>query len=190
MMLAGLAVLAFAEACRPAAALEQQLAQAATRPFVAEIKPETPAPGWNIGPWGGFEVPAQGLGEVTRLNGAMAQMSTACGYRLSWRLYWNDGRATSAGKFKVTSETEKIAPRSSLKYSATTFRLTPDPASQTAWLTVTEGATSWNYLVNFPATAISLLPNLHTDGLRLEMMGLRADGVLVYAEFGARAAGR
>jgi hypothetical protein len=176
---------ALAQACRPAPELELRLGQAMTSPFIAEIKAETSAPGWNIGPWGGFEVAAPGLGEVIRLNGAMSQAVTACGYRLTWRLQWDGGRAVSADAFKVAPEAERSVPRASLKYSATAFRLTPDPASQTAWLTVTEGATSWNYLLNFPVTAISLLPSLHSDGLRLEMIGLRENGVLTYAEFSA-----
>lgn len=181
---------AFAQACRPAPALEQQLAQATTTPFLAEIRPETPTPGWNIGPWGGFEVPADGLGEVIRLNGAMSEAVTSCGHRVAWRLYWGERGPASAGQFKVTPETEKSAPRSSVKYSATTLSLTPDPASQTAWLTVAEGASSWNYLINFPATAISVLPPLHSGGLRIELAGLRASGVLVYAEFSAAPARR
>jgi len=181
---------ALAQTCSAAPELELRLAQAATTPFVAAIKAESSAPGWNVGPWDGFEVAAAGLGEVTRLDGAMSQASTLCGYRLSWRLQWEGGRAVSARDFKVTPETERREPRSSLKFSATAFRLTPDPASQTAWLTITEGATSWNYLLNFPATAISLLPPLHSDGLRLEMSGLRENGVLTYAEFSALQARR
>jgi hypothetical protein len=174
---------AFAEACRPAAELEQQLAKAATTPFLAAIKPEMAKPGWNIGAWGGFEVAAPGLGEVDRLNAPMGEALTTCGLRLTWRTYWGGRGVESAGVFRVTPQADAHAARSSLKYSATTFRVFPDPGSQTAWLTVTEGGTSWNYLLDFPATAISTTPGLHGSYPRLELMGVRANGVLVYAEF-------
>jgi hypothetical protein len=184
LVLAVVASPALAQACRSAPELEQQLAQATTTPFLAEIKPETSAPSRTIGASGGFEVPAQGLGQVDRLNGAMGEALTTCGHRLTFRTHWGGRGVESAGQFKVTSEAAPHAPRSSLKYSATAFRVIPDHASQTAWLTVTEGRTSWNYLLNFPATAISTTPGLHGAGPRLELIGLRANGVLTYAEFG------
>lgn len=181
---------AFAEACRPATQLDPQLAEAVTTPFVASIKPETAAPGWNIGAWGGFEVTAPGLGNVDRLNAAMGEALTACGHRLTWRTYWGGRGVESAGVFRVAPEAGSHAPRASLRYSATTFRVVPDDASQTAWLTVTEGRTSWNYLLDFPATAISTTPGLHGQHPRLELMGLRANGILTYAEFSLAPAAR
>jgi hypothetical protein len=184
LVLALLASPALAQACRSAPELEQRLAQATTTPFLAEIKPETPTPGWNIRAWGGFEVPAPGLGAVDFLRGG-GEVLTTCGHSVTWQTHWGGRGVESAGQFKVTSETTAHVPRSSLKYSATAFRVIPDQASQTAWLTVTEGRTSWNYLVNFPATAIALAPGLHGDGPRLELIGLRANGVLTYAEFAA-----
>lgn len=174
---------ALAQVCRPAPELEQQLAHATTTRFLAEIKAETPTPGWNIRAWGGFEVPASGLGEVDFLRGGEAL--TTCGHSLTWRTHWGGSGVESAGQFKVTPETKAHAPRSSLKYWTAAFRVVPDHASQTAWLTVTEGATSWNYLLNFPATAISTTPGLHGEGPRLELAGVRANGVLTYAEFAA-----
>jgi len=186
LALALMASPALAEPCRSAPELEQQLAQATTTPFLAQIKPETATPGWNIGAWGGFEVPAPGLGAVDFLRGG-GEALTTCGLRLTWQTYWGERGVASAGQFKVTSETGAHETRSSLKYSATAFRVIPDHASQTAWLTVTEGRTSWNYLLNFPATAISTTPGLHGQGPRLELAGVRANGVLVYAEFAAAA---
>lgn len=182
-LVATMASSSFAETCRPAAALEKQLSSAVTAPFLASIKPETPTPGWNIGAWGGFEIAAPGLGQVDRLNAAMGAALTTCGHRLTWRTYWGGRGVESAGVFRVTAATEPHVARSSLKHRATAFRIVPDPASQTAWLTVTEGGTSWNYLLDFPATAISTTPGLHGSYPRLELMGVRANGMLVYAEF-------
>lgn len=190
LVLALVASPAFAEACRPAPELQRQLAEATTTPFLAVIQSETSAPGRAIGASGGFEVPAQGLGQVDRLNGPMGEALTTCGHRLTFRTHWGGRGVESAGQFKVATEAAPHAPRSSLKYFATTFRVTPDHASQTAWLTVTEGRTSWNYLLNFPATAISTTPGLHGEGPRLELIGLRANGVLTYAEFGVGEARR
>lgn len=176
---------ALAEDCRSAPTLERQLLETPVQPFVARIEPNTPTPSWNVGASGGFHMAAPGLGDITVLRGAMSEAMTSCGLRVTWALRWEDGRAVSAGRFGVVGADGRPEPRSSVTFGATTFRLTPDKASQTAWLTVTEGGRSDDYRLDFPATAISLLPNLHTDGVRLEMMGARADGALVYAEFAA-----
>ena len=175
---------AFAEDCQSAQDLERQLSQTPVQPFLARIQPARPDPGWSIGPQGGFQIAAPGLGEVAVLRGAAAELSAACGLRVSWAPQWNGGRVVSASRFKVAAQ-ENPEQRASVKYSATTFRVTPDKASQTSWLTVTQNDRSENYLLDFPASAISLLPDLHSEGLRLEVAGVRADGVLVYAEFGA-----
>lgn len=176
---------AFAEGCRPAAALERQLFETPVQPFLPTITPEASAPGWAIGPWGGFQVAAPGLGEVSVLRGAAAELDAACSLRVTWALAWNAGRVVSANRFKVAVTPQKPDPRPSVKYAATTFHVTPDKALQTGWLTVTEGSRSDRYRLDFPATAISVLPALHNDSLRLEVAGVRADGVLVYAEFSA-----
>mgnify|MGYP000589594064 CR=1 FL=1 len=175
---------AFAENCRSAPDLERELLQTPVQPFLAGIRPARPDPGWSIGPQGGFQIPARGLGEVAVLRGAAAELGAACGLRVSWAPQWNGGRVVSASRFKVADQ-ENPEQRASVKFAATTFRVTPDTASQTAWLTVIEDGRSENHLLDFPATAISLLPDLHSDSLRLEMAGMRADGFLIYAEFGA-----
>jgi hypothetical protein len=176
---------AVAEDCRPAPMLERQLFEAPVQPFVARIESTTSSPRWNVGPSGGFQVAAPGLGEVLTLFGAMAEATTSCGLRVTWALRWDDGRAISAGLFKVVATEARPEPRQTTTFGSTTFRITPDTASQTAWLTVRDGGHEDNYLLDFPATAISMLPNLHTPGVRIEVMGRRADGALVYAELSA-----
>lgn len=175
---------AFADDCRSAADLERQLVGTPPQPFVAKIDPAKPGQSWTVAPWGGFQIAAPGLGEVTVLRGAAAELVAACGLRLTWTLEWN-GRVKSAKRFKVVTAEQTPLPRPSVTFSATRFGVTPDRASQTAWLTIIDADRSEHYLLDFPATAISLLPDMHGQSLRLEVAGVRADGVLVYAELSA-----
>ena len=173
---------AFAEECRSAPGLERQLSETPVQPFVAKITPARASPVWNIGSDGGFQMAALGLGDVMTLFGAMGEAATSCGRRVTWALRWDGGRAVSAGSFKVVDTDKKPEPRQSAKFGSAEFRITPDIPSQTAWLTARDSGVEDHYLLDFPATAISFLPHMHTDSVRIEVMGRRADGVLIYAE--------
>jgi hypothetical protein len=173
-----------AEDCPSAQALEQRLLETPVEPFVAKMDPARPDQAWRVGSGGGFWMAAPPLGEVLTLRHATA--TTSCGLKISWRASWGGGggRVTSADQFKVVQTEDKPAPRASQKYGATLFRITPDKASQTAWLSMTYGGRTSDYLLNFPATAITVGPiSPHSGGAWLEVIGVRADGAVVYAEF-------
>lgn len=170
-----------AEDCRSAGMLERQLFESSVEPFVADLQPAKPDQDWRIGSNGGFHVAAPGLGEIILLGADTA--TTSCGLELRWHSYWNDRRITSASRFKLVEAVGRPEPRQTVKFRATTFRVTPDKASQTAWLSVTYSGRTYDYLLNFPATAIVAVPVLHSGAVQLKLMGVRTDERLVYAEF-------
>ena len=173
-----------AQDCPSPEALERRLIATPVEPFVAQIEPAESGQAWRIGAIGGFLMAAPPLGEVTTFLHATA--TTSCGLSIGWTPVWNsDGRITSAGQFRVARIEDRPKPRASQKYGATLFSVTPDRASQTAWLTLTYGGRTSNFLLNFPATTLSVGPvSHHSGGVWLEVMGVRADGALIYADFG------
>jgi hypothetical protein len=174
---------AWAEDCLSAEALEQRLLETPVEPFTVKIEPAKPDQAWRIGSsGGGFMMAAPPLGQIIALRHATA--TTSCGLNISWHAHWGGGAyVTSASQFKVAQADSRPEPSASLKYRATTFRVTPDKASQTAWLSMTYGGRTSDYLLNFPASALSASPIMHTDAVWLELIGVRADGTVVYAEF-------
>lgn len=184
MVVALTASRARAQDCPSAQALEQRLLAAPVETFVAKIEPARPGQDWRLGATGGFRIAAPPLGEVTTFLHATA--TTSCGLSIGWTPVWNsDGRITSAGQFRVARIEDRPRPRASQKYGATLFGVTPDMASQTAWLTLTYGGRTSNFLLNFPATTLSVGPvSHHSGGVWLEVMGVRVDGALIYADFG------
>lgn len=175
---------ALADDCPSAKALEQRLAQATVTPFVGRIEAAKPDPGWKVEPSpGGFVIPAPPLGEILSLREATA--TTSCGLKISWQVRWQGAHINSAGQFKVAETSDELTPRTSQTFRSATFRITPDKASQTAWLSVTDGGRTDDYRVNFPATAITVYPIMHVDVAWVHLVGVRADGALVYAEFNA-----
>lgn len=175
---------ASAQDCPSAEALERRLATTPVEPFIARIEPAKPDQPWPIGSSGGFLMAAPPLGEVTTFLHATAK--TSCGLQISWRPDWSTGRSiTAASQFKVVQIEDRPSPRASQKVGATFFRVTPDKASQTAWLSITYGGLTSDYLLNFPATTLAAGPvSHHSDGVRLELMGVRSDGALIYADLG------
>lgn len=183
MLLAVALALVAQTACPSAADLEAALNKARAQPFVARVD-AVGAPTGDVVPTGGFKIPPPTvpIGEIVSHLGPMAQFDTACGSRIVWTPAWTNGAITDASRFTVQAAPAPSPPAAT--YADVTYRVAFD-AQGSRLLVDKAGRQVAEYRLDFRATAVSLLPDLHTAAVRVDLIGLQPDGSVIYAEFRA-----
>lgn len=176
-------VIAFAGqlACASPADLEASLNRSDVQPYMAQIEALIPS-AITIKPEGGFRIatPTVPLGQVVELFSPMAQFETACRIRVAWRPVWTGGSLSGASRFTVSGAPDPLVPSNS--YGGLTYRIEQTPEGSR--LTIEKaGHRTGGYRLDMRATAVSLLPELHTAAVRLSLIGVQSDGSVTYAEF-------
>jgi len=168
-------------ACASAADLEASLNRSDVQPYMPQIEAVSPS-AIAITPEGGFRIaaPTAPLGQIVELFSPMAWFETECQMRMTWRPAWTSGSLSGASRFTVSGAPGPLAPSNS--YGDLTYRIEQTPEGSR--LTIEKaGDRVGGYRLDMRATAVSLLPELHTAAVRLSLIGVQSDGSVTYAEF-------